>query len=71
MEKSSIDIWIGVNKNGTISMFTEIPSRGNENWVGKYYINSIIEKYVQNIVSNSSMNWSSEPEFLQLSLQKK
>lgn len=70
MENNVIDIWIGVNKDKSFSMFTSIPTRGKSCWVGHNYINSIIRKNIEQLVSNSSMAWNSEPEFIQLTLKQ-
>ena len=66
LTKEQIKIWVAIAKDNTIQMFTKIPKRGKNSWIGECYINSAIYKSITNIIKNSTLSWSSEPEYLEL-----
>lgn len=70
MPKGPIAVWLAINKNGDLQLFSECPTRGKISWVGKNYINSMIYGAVLELVKNSTLSWESEPEFLEFSLKK-
>lgn len=65
-----IKIWIGISKNNKIQIFSKIPKRGKECWLGDFYVNSIIYNSIKDMIKNSTLSWRDEPEYLELSYQK-
>lgn len=70
--KSSIDVWVAVNKNGDVLMFTDEPTRNND--TGKWesanpYINSLIQKDFDTLMKKSNVTWEAEPNMFTLSVQ--
>lgn len=69
----NINIWVAVNKNGNVRMFTEEPTRNkNTNkWESdKPYINSVMQKEFNELVEKSNLTWEAEPNMFTLTLQK-
>lgn len=67
--KKTIGIWIGVNKNGYISMHLEIPIRNVENgkWVSnKPYINSKLYDIYDSLLKKANITWEHEAEFFEV-----
>ncbi len=66
-------LFIGVNKNGSASLHTISPVRNEERgeWVSlRPYINSTIQKSINDMIRHSDMNWTMEPEFMDISLKQ-
>lgn len=67
MEINSIKVWGGVNKNGTLVLFTSEPKR-NEitgKWEGDIYLNSVVYKMVQELFNKAKMSWQREAEYIE------
>lgn len=62
-----IKVWIAITKDGKLQMFSNVPKRGKESWIGNFYVNSLIYENIKDMINNSSLSWASEPEFLELS----
>ena len=69
--KTSIDVWVAVNKNGDVKMFTEEPARNEKK--GKWesqnpYVNSLIQKDFEGLMKKSNVTWDAEPNMFTLSV---
>jgi len=64
---SSRKCWVAVNKDGFISMFTDVPVRNNNTgkWEGTYYLDSFIYGIVKDMITKVNMKWDNEPEFFE------
>ena len=68
-----MQIFIGVNKNKTVSLHTIEPTRCNDTgkWVSsRPYINSAVQKNIDNMIAHSSMTWQMEPEIIEIDLTR-
>ena len=64
-----LQIWVGVNNNGFISIHGEEPHRDNiyKKWVSNALIcNSKLYKEVTNLVEKSKMSWESDSALLEI-----
>lgn len=71
-KKKSITVWIGVNKNGKISMHTVEPTRNEDLgvWVSNSpFINSVLYENLSKTIEKTPMNWESPSEVFQIQLQ--
>lgn len=64
-------IYIGVNKNKTVSLHAVEPHR-NET-TGKWeslhpYVNSIVQHSIEDMIKHSTMTWEMEPEVIDISV---
>ena len=67
----TVKVWVAVNKNQSIVMFSEEPKR-NKN-LGKWesnkpFVNSVLYKDLSNMIEKTPMNWESNPQPFQLSI---
>lgn len=70
-KKKSIQLWIGVNKNGSISMHTNEPQRNEDTgtWVSNSpFVNSVLYKNFSEMIEKTQMNWESSCEVFQIQL---
>ena len=70
-KRKSIAVWVGVNKNGKISMHTVEPTRNEKLgiWVSNSpFINSILYENLSSTIEKSLMNWESSCEVFQINL---
>lgn len=70
-KKKSITVWIGVNKNGKISMHTVEPSRDEDLgvWVSNSpFVNSVLYTNLSQTIEKTQMNWESSCEVFQIQL---
>lgn len=71
LKRKSIDIWVGINKNGKISMHTTEPTR-NEitgTWISNSpFVNSVLYKNFSNMLEKTPMNWESSCEVFSINL---
>jgi hypothetical protein len=70
-KRKSITIWIGVNKNGKISMHTVEPTRNEDLgvWVSNSpFVNSVLYENLSKTIEKTSMNWESSCEVFQIQL---
>lgn len=70
-KKKSITIWVGVNKNGKISMHTVEPTRDEDLgvWVSNSpFVNSVLHENLSKTIEKTAMNWESSCEVFQIQL---
>ena len=70
-KKKSIKVWIGVNKNGKISMHAEQPIRDEVRgiWSSKLpFVNSVIYENMSKMFEKSNITWTNDCEFLEFQL---
>lgn len=70
-KKKSITVWIGVNRNGKISMHTVEPTRNEDLgvWVSNSpFVNSVLYTNLSQTIEKTSMNWESSCEVFQIQL---
>lgn len=70
-KKKSITIWVGVNKNGKISMHTVEPTRDEDLgvWVSNSpFVNSVLYENLSKTIEKTAMNWESSCEVFQIQL---
>ena len=71
LKKKSIEVWVGVNKNGKISMHTKEPTKNEDFgiWVsGSPFVNSVLYKNLSEMIEKTQMNWQSPCEVFQINL---
>jgi hypothetical protein len=62
-------IWVAINKNGEIRMFTDEPKRNVK--TGKWessrpFVNSHLFNEVKSILEHAMVTWESEPNFFEI-----
>jgi hypothetical protein len=70
-KKKSITIWVGVNRNGKISMHTVEPTRDEDLgvWVSNSpFVNSVLYENLSQTIEKTPMNWESSCEVFQIQL---
>lgn len=70
-KKKTILIWVGVNKDKSVSMHTEEPLRDNERgiWTSKSpFINSVIHKEITGMIGKTNMTWEADAQPFQLNI---
>lgn len=71
-QHKSIKLWIGVNKNGNISIHTVEPTR-NEligRWESKFpYCNSMIYQQFTDMFKKIGMTWEQDCEFIEIAYE--
>ena len=70
-KKKSITVWIGVNRNGKISMHTVEPTRDEDLgvWVSNSpFVNSVLYANLSQTIEKTPMNWESSCEVFQIQL---
>ena len=73
LTKNHMQIFIGVNKNRRVSLHTVEPVRCMETgtWVSsRPYVNSIVQKNIDDMISHSKMTWEMEPEVIEIDLKR-
>jgi hypothetical protein len=68
---ASINIWIGVNKNGFVSLHLEEPKRNKitGKWESnKLFCNSAIQRQLEDLIKRAQLTWENDCEFIELSL---
>ena len=69
----NMQIFIGVNKNRKVSLHTVEPVRCMDTgkWVSsRPYVNSVVQKNIDNMISHSKMTWEMEPEVIEIDLKR-
>lgn len=66
----NLTIWIAISKAGQVLLFSNEPTRGQDSWLGTYYINSAVYENVLNLVSSANMSWNNDAEPLILEVTK-
>ena len=70
-KKKSITVWIGVNRNGKISMHTVEPTRDEDLgvWVSNSpFVNSVLYTNLSQTIEKTPMSWESSCEVFQIQL---
>ena len=70
-KRKSIMIWVGVNKNGKISMHTVEPIKDEDRgiWVSSSpFVNSILYNNLSSTIEKTQMNWESSCEVFNVNL---
>lgn len=70
--KKRIGIYFGVNKNGTVVMFADEPTKDEENgrWISKFpMVNSRIYPELCKLVEKTKMTFENEIQFLELPVE--
>ena len=71
LKRKTINVWVGVNRNGSLSMHTEQPIKDEERgiWVSnKPFINSVIYNDLSNTIQKTNLSFESSPEFLKINI---
>lgn len=65
-------LYIGVNKNNTISLHTVEPTRSDDNrWISlRPYVNSAMHNSLKDMIKHSNMNWEMDPEIIEINVKK-
>lgn len=69
--KKTLKIWIGINKDGSLSLHAEVPFRDEDRgiWVSKYpFCNSVMYNELSKMITKSSMTWQSDPEYMEINI---
>lgn len=61
-----LKLYIAVSKSGLLMMFLNKPVRKGNTWVGKYYVNSVAQKEIEEIIKNCDFTFDREPEYLEM-----
>lgn len=70
-KKKTITVWVGVNKNGKISMHTVEPTRNEK--TGKWtsnspFVNSVLYQNLSDVFEKTQMSWESSCEIFQINV---
>ena len=71
--KTSIDIWVAINKNGDIRMFTEEPIRNEATgrWESNHpFVNSVLQSQFEELCEKSKITWEMDPNPFTINLGK-
>lgn len=69
--KKTIKIYIGVNKDNSISLHTETPVKDEERgiWVSRYpFCNSLMYNELSKMITKSALSWESEAELIEVNI---
>lgn len=69
--KKTIKVWIGINKDNSLSLHTETPTRDDERgiWVSRFpFCNSLMYNELSKMITKTKMSWESEPEFMEVNI---
>lgn len=66
-----LKLYIVVSKSGLLMMFLDKPVRQGNTWTGRYYVNSVAQKEIEEIVKNCDFNFDREPEYLEIQFNYK
>ena len=61
-----LKLYIAVSKSGLLMMFLDKPVRQGNTWVGKHYVNSAVQKEIEEIIKNCDFTFDREPEYLEM-----
>ena len=68
----SVVIWFAVNKNGTVRMFLDNPTKNVDLgiWESKKpYVNSVLYKDICQIVQQARMSFENNPEIIEMQIK--
>ena len=63
---SKLGINIAVSKSGLLMMFLDKPVRQGNTWTGRYYVNSVVQKEIEEIIKDCDFTFDREPEYLEI-----
>ena len=66
-----LKLYIAVSKSGLLMMFLDKPVRQGNTWAGRYYVNSIVQKEIEEIIKNCDFTFDREPEYLEMQFMYK
>ena len=66
-----LKLYIAVSKSGLLMMFLDKPVRKGNTWVGKYYVKSVAQKEIEEIIKNCDFTFDREPEYLEMQFMHK
>ena len=52
-------------------MFLDKPVRQGNTWKGRYYVNSVAQKEIEEIIKNCDFTFDREPEYLEMQFMHK
>ena len=61
-----LKLYISVSKSGLLMMFLDKPVRQGNTWTGRYYVNSIVQKEIEEIIKDCDFTFDREPEYLEM-----
>lgn len=70
-KKNTVTVWVGVNKNGSISLHTVEPNRNEDLgiWISESpFVNSVIYANLSPMIEKTQMNWESSCEVFQINI---
>lgn len=69
--QSILKLYIAVSKRGLLMMFLDKPVRQGNTWVGRYYINSIVQKEIEEMIEGCNFTFDREPEYIEMQFLNK
>ena len=68
-KNKNLQVYMGVNKNGFVSLHLEEPIRDGNKWKSnKPFCNSLIQKQFDDLAKRAQMTWENECEIFELSV---
>ena len=70
-KKKTITVWVGVYKNGKISMHTVEPTRNEQTgkWMSNSpFVNSVLYQNLSDVFEKTQMSWESSCEIFQINV---
>lgn len=66
-QSKNMQIWMGINKDGFVSLHCEEPVRDGDKWKSiKPFCNSIIQNQFEDLAKRAQMTWESGCEVFEL-----
>lgn len=66
-QNKNMQIWMGVNKNGFVSLHYEEPVRDGNKWKSnKPFCNSVIQNQFEDLAKRAQMTWENDCEVFEL-----
>ena len=66
-----LKLYIAVSKSGLLMMFLDKPVRQGNTWTGRYYVNSVAQKEIEEIIKDCDFTFDREPEYLEMQFMHK
>ena len=66
-----LKLYIAVSKSGLLMMFLDKPVRQGNTWVGRHYVNSIVQKEIEEMINGCDLSFEREPEYLEMQFKYK
>lgn len=61
-------VYFGVNKDGSVNMFTNDPVRRGDYWFGDFFVNSVLQKQLEEAISSAKLTWESDSQCISIDL---